>query len=269
MAREFISRLDSELGTDDTDEFIELADAFNLDVSAVEIPIRRDLLNLRDCSRNIADCKRCSGSNKPVAGQCYKLYPEVKNGRIIVNKTPCYKADAVKIINQSGIPVRYRKCRSTDFKVTDENQSAVDAAINCIDNNSGLFIYGSVRTGKTLLSSIIVTERANIGKHSYFCTITDMLDELRDFDDAIARRNKLTFLKNCPCLIIDDLGAEYQTDWVASTLFTILDSRYKAELQTIINSNFSLPDLAKQIKGYHGSRITRRIADMCQIVCIG
>lgn len=269
MYQDFINKLNREIDENDIEEFSQLAETLNLDCTDIDVITYRDMQNLRVAVRSLNDCKRCNGSYKPVAGQCYKYSISVVDGEIILNKTPCYRADAIRIINQSGIPIRYKNMRAGDFVVSEKNESAVDAAIESIDNNRGLFIYGSVRTGKTLLSSIVVNERAHLGKPSYFVTVTDMLDELREFDDAISRRNKLNYLKTCQCLIIDDLGAEYQTDWVASTLFSILDTRYKSQLQTIINSNFSLENLSTRIKGYHGSRITRRIRDMCDVVYIG
>lgn len=271
MAADFIARLNRIIDNEkDFDEFISLADELNLDLSELDDTITyKSLQNLRAAVRNLHDCFRCNGKFKPVAGQCYKYHAEVVEGEIQLSKTPCYRADAVKFIEQSGIPMKFKNMRGDCFRVNEKNETAADSAFKSIDNNRGLFIYGPVRTGKTLLCSIIVNERAYIGKPSYFVTVTDMLDELRDFDDAVARRNKLSYLKTCQCLIIDDLGAEYQTDWVASTLFSILDTRYKNELQTIINSNFSLDELSSRIKGYHGERISRRIRDMCDVVYIG
>ena len=46
-------------------------------------------------------------------------------------------------------------------------------------------------------------------------------------------------LKECKTLILDDLGAENDTEWVRSILDMIIDHRYENEMNTIITSNVS------------------------------
>lgn len=254
---------------DDIEDFYDKLDKINLDVSSLDDPTVADYSNVRAAFQSLSDCKRCGYGKAPVYDYCRKTVARVVDGHITVSSCECSAPRVLALAKRAGIPASYAYKTSNDFTVTDANSDAVDAAINSITGNSGLYLYGAVRTGKTLLCSIIANAKLKKKKPVFMQTVTDMLDGLRDFDNNLERVNKLNNLKSHPCIIIDDLGAEYQSDWVASTLFSILDARYKNNLQTIINSNFCLDELANHIKGYHGKRISRRIADMCKVISIG
>ncbi|MBU5454833.1 ATP-binding protein [Caproiciproducens sp. MSJ-32] len=60
-------------------------------------------------------------------------------------------------------------------------------------------------------------------------------------------------------LVIDDLGTEQGTEWSLSKIYTILDSRYRKKLPTIVTSNYSLG----QLKERYGERIVDRLIEMC------
>ena len=225
-----------------------------------------DMANLNACAASQVDCESCHNSTSRV--KCFKYFPYLDGERIKCRKEICNKKYAYKLIDESGIPKKFADVRGRDYKVSTSNARALNAAYQAVKNDEGVFIYGKVGTGKTMLSSIIITERAMLGKSSCFYTVTDMLDELRDFDNPVARAGKLRKVKCCPCLVIDDLGAEYVSDWVSSTLFEILDARYKANLCTVINSNLAIGDIAKRYTGIHGDRIARRIKELCTLTDI-
>lgn len=171
---------------------------------------------------------------------------------------------AAKLMSRAGIPHRYRNVRAgADFEVTAGNRRAVEAAVRCIDDGAGLYVYGAAGVGKTMLASIIANERARQGKPSLFVTVPDMLEELREFDNAERRAAKISLLYGTPCLIVDDLGAERATPWVAESLFRVFNARYNAELQTIVTSNFSLEKISSRLPDYAGERVVRRIKACC------
>lgn len=242
-------------------------------VSALNLNINTDNLNESEkhditiAFKSLTACRNCDGKSM----KCYSPYKTIINvteGKVKAKTIPCPLKKAWQIMRNSGVPKRYLGLRTKDYKTTDKNRPAARAAINCIDSCASLFISGDVRTGKTMLSCIICNERAFLGKPSLFVTVTDLMDTLQDFTDQFSRNESLRRFKSCPCLVIDDLGAEYQSDYSASTLFSIIDYRYKNELQTIINSNFSIDELSHHLRGYQGERICRRIKDLCQIVSI-
>lgn len=212
-------------------------------------------------------CRGCTGK-MPACSVAYQCTLEVENNQVKCIEKKCILKQAWEIMRISGVPARYIGLRKKDYKLSAQNQIAARAALNSINSGDSLFISGGVRTGKTLLSCIICNERAFLGKRSLFVTVTDLMDTLYNFSDNFERNESLNRYKKVRCLVIDDLGAEYSTDFSASTLFSIIDYRYKNNLQTIINSNFDLTALSSHLRGYQGDRICRRISDFCQVVYV-
>lgn len=245
------------------DDFVAVCRAIG--ISPVDNPTKADYINAMACWRSAQDCAKC---NVARAG-CSRNVVNIVEGRVKCTKTACFEFEAREYIRRADVPFKFARIRASDVDLSRVNDRVVGALYDCFSSNSGLYLFGAPGTGKTFLSSVIVNERAYKLKPSVFCTVTDMLEDLRDFDNNLRRIEKLNKLKKCSCLVIDDLGAEHQSDWVAATLFDILDSRYKADLQTVINSNFSLDELVSRISGYHAERIARRIVALCgKPVCL-
>lgn len=263
FANSLVQKLQQPLNESDYIEFNKLCAEFGVNV---DNPCQADFVNLTCVKRSKDDCAKCTGVNR---SGCKKTEIALVEGRIKTFQVPCNRLIANRIIKKSGVPDIFVKCRAFDWKINESNKSATILATNAISDNKGAYLYGDVGTGKTMLSSIIVNERAYANKQSLFYTVTDMLEDLRDFDNPVKRMEKLNKLKTVPCLVIDDLGAEYCTGWVSSTIFTILDNRYKKNLQTVINSNFGINELAEHIGGYHGERIVRRIQSLCDVAKVG
>lgn len=250
---------------DDIAEYTMLSTKYNV---SVDNPIYADLINLRSANSRNDKCVKCTGNAFRTNSACYKTSIKVVDGRIKNFEELCSVVFADTIIARADVPLKFRKCRMTDWRIDEHNISATENMHAALKNAKGLFISGKAGCGKTMLCSILINERAYLNKPSHFYTVTDLLDELRDFDNPLRRAEKLKSVQTCPCLVIDDLGAEYQTEWVASMLFSILDARYKKDLMTVINSNFNLDYLCDRIKGYHGDRIVRRIKALCNVTSI-
>lgn len=218
-----------------------------------------------------SNCANCKGV--PIGG-CINKLAVVENAEGYQYLT-CTKCDivetakaaktAAEIINRAGIPKIFRNVRATNgtFRINAGNKKAVLAAESSIIDNSGLYLYGDVGVGKTMLACIIANERAYLGKRSYFATVPDLLEDLRDFSNAERREIKMNTVKNVGCLIIDDLGAENPTNWSADQLFAIINHRYNENLQTIITSNFDFDKIIDRMPYYTGDRIVRRIKAIC------
>lgn len=144
----------------------------------------------------------------------------------------------------------------------------------------GVFLYGPRGTGKTHLMAALT--RAMILEHLHearaavkrpwpygyprMVSTIDLLREVRATFGTFGPGSKSTDIieqyGEYPVLILDDLGAEHVTDWTLTTLYAIIDRRYRDMRRTFVTSNLSLADLAKQTS----DRITSRLAEMCRIV---
>lgn len=171
-------------------------------------------------------------------------------------------ASMISSINESHVlPARYSTAKYDD--VPEDVRKLVTAMVK---TRKGLYIHGGCGTGKTHMAYSIWSRFKEKQVKARFYKSTEMLDVIRDFygkRNVDYGDNELKKLLNYDgLLIIDDLGAEKPTEWVAETFYKIIDKRYETMLPTIFTSNLSLGELSKQIS----DRIASRIAEMCEVV---
>ncbi len=137
-------------------------------------------------------------------------------------------------------------------------------------NDRGLFLWGNPGTGKTLLSSIILTEL--IRKHAipgkfikisrnFFNLLRTTFNENSEMygqSDKIERE-----ISSVDILVIDDFGVQRNSEWEQETIYNLIDSRYENEKFTIITSN---ENPVKSLKELSGGRVLSRIREMCRIM---
>lgn len=124
----------------------------------------------------------------------------------------------------------------------------------------GLLLYGPVGTGKSFMAACVAN--ALIDKEipvfmTNFATLTNKLQGMFD-----GKQEYIDSLNRYSLLIIDDLGAERKTEYMAETVFNIIDSRYRAGLPMIITTNLTAEELKKpQDVAY--TRIYDRVLERC------
>ena len=75
------------------------------------------------------------------------------------------------------------------------------------------------------------------GQQAYFRLVSEMLDDLRQGYDDGDHDAQMDFLKEVPCLILDDMGKERGTRAAHDFLHQIIDSRYREGRQVIVTTN--------------------------------
>lgn len=136
-----------------------------------------------------------------------------------------------------------------------------------------MFIYGEVRTGKTILAAqMLVEELKHIylkgitGKHNstLFVSFPEMLAEIRStFGGAEKTDQVMQKYLNAHFLVLDDFITSRPTDWVLEILYYLINYRYEHMLITIITSNFSLTELEEILQE---QRIISRISRSYTII---
>ena len=92
-------------------------------------------------------------------------------------------------------------------------------------------------------------------------SLVKIINNLQGF--TIADKNEyLNSLNRFDLLILDDLGAERQSDFALEQVFNVIDNRYKSEQPVIITTNLSLSEL-KNPSDIKYKRIYDRILEMC------
>ena len=128
-------------------------------------------------------------------------------------------------------------------------------------NNNGLLLWGDVGTGKTFMAGCIANELIKNKVPVMMTSLVKIINNLQGF--VIADKNEyLDSLNRFNLLILDDLGAERQSDFALEQVFNVIDSRYKSGKPVIITTNLSLQEL-KNPSDIKYKRIYDRILEMC------
>jgi len=116
-----------------------------------------------------------------------------------------------------------------------------------------LVLHGPMGTGKSHLAAAVVNHLEGRDGASplpeeerplvLFLTAPDLLDLLRSGYRAGDYEELLALCREVDVMILDDLGAEQETDWATEKLFQVLNHRYQAELPTLVVTNSRLENL--------------------------
>lgn len=123
------------------------------------------------------------------------------------------------------------------------------------DGTAGLVFFGKTGVGKTHLSLAIANEVLKKGYGVIYGSSQNLLEKVEREHFGKAEGNTLEMLRECDLLIIDDLGAEFQTQFTISAIYNILNSRIMQNKPTVISTNCSPAEMEKA----YGERIVSRI----------
>jgi DNA replication protein DnaC len=224
---------------------------------------------LQPCPRCVVPSCRC-GKKEP--------YYYIEDGEI----KDCSCRDVMiriqrikKIYGRSGIEKKFRWKFLGDF-ITKSKQAneAKMAAFNIVKDfpkvKKGLFLWGNPGTGKTMLSTIILTElicRNNIeGRFVKISrTFFQLLKEtFNTASDTYGQSGKIErALYEVDILVLDDFGVQRDSPWEQETLYNLVDARYENQKFTIFTSNHNP---LKTFNELSEGRVLSRIREMCSIM---
>ena len=118
-----------------------------------------------------------------------------------------------------------------------------------------LLLYGHTGLGKTHLSLAIAGKAVEAGYGVIYSSAQNLFNKLEK--EKFGRSNGSTEenILDCDLLIIDDLGAEFTTQFTISALYNIVNSRELESKPTIISTNLS----PEQLLTAYSERIASRI----------
>lgn len=129
-----------------------------------------------------------------------------------------------------------------------------------LENGKGLMLFGSVGTGKTFYAACIANALIDRG---YPCLVTNfsrLVNTISGMYDG--RQEYIDGLNKFDLLVIDDLAAERDTEYMNEIVQTIIDSRYRAGLPTIITTNLTADEI-KHPADIRKQRVYSRLLEMC------
>jgi DNA replication protein DnaC len=112
-----------------------------------------------------------------------------------------------------------------------------------LEAGRGLWFDGPVGTGKTSLAILVAKAAKNAGRSYAVFPVPRLLAEIKRTFDRDASDSYMSFFRRLctvDLLVLDDLGAEKQTEWVLEQLYSIVNERWQDRRSIVVTTN--LPD---------------------------
>lgn len=172
-----------------------------------------------------------------------------------------------KLKARSLMDEKFKSQTFDTFRTTKDNGKVLrlckryaDGFSEMMKKNQGLLFYGDVGTGKTFAAACIANALLNKRIPVVMTSFVKLLESAQSFKED---EEKLIYrLNQAKLLIIDDLGAERNTDFALEKVYDIVDSRYRAKLPMILTTNLELSDM-QRTSDMRYSRIYDRIFEVC------
>lgn len=227
--------------------------------------------------------RRCFRHNEPLDEyfQCSVCKDEEEKERIIQEQEQRLKEEKrakeiadhpEPLLELIGVGKRHLQCSFDNFQGADKTKEICRKIVN---EWCDLVLYGTAGCGKTHMATAIfrelVRKRVIIVEHNYHdeptwkknglvITAPDLLLQIRQVFNGNSKKTEADIVhqySQVEYLLLDDLGAEKTSEWSISTLYTIIDERYREVRPTIVTTNLTLDEIAKQISPRIASRLSQ------------
>jgi DNA replication protein DnaC len=152
----------------------------------------------------------------------------------------------------SGIGRRFREVSferepivSLDPVVLRRVRAFVRSIDDHLEAGQGLWFDGPVGTGKTSLAVLVAKAARDAGRSFAMYPVPLLLAEIKRTFDRDSGDNYLAFFRrlcSVDLLVLDDLGAEKQTEWVLEQLYSIVNERWQDRSTIVVTTNLPDPD---------------------------
>lgn len=134
------------------------------------------------------------------------------------------------------------------------------------DKNMGILFYGEVGRGKTFYAGCIANRLLEQGTQVIMTNMSSLITAMsKDFEKDKAKI--LEKISSVPLLVLDDLGVERDTPYIAEKLQEIIDTRYRSKKPLIVTTNLT-PDELKNPVDIRYKRMYDRLLEMCYPILV-
>lgn len=176
-----------------------------------------------------------------------------------------YKDRTRQLFEQSNLGAKFERATFENWK---KRPGTEEAFMTCRkwarewphQNGRGVVISGPTGSGKTHLAAAVTHVLLERGVEVIFQSVPDLLLKIRSTfnrGSEVSEEQIIRRLVDAELVVLDDLGAEKMTDWTETTLYNLIDQRYRHERPAIITTNLGLNELGGRI----GPRTMDRLAE--------
>ncbi|MBR4445769.1 MAG: ATP-binding protein [Solobacterium sp.] len=191
-------------------------------------------------------CRSLKECRQPVKGHYRDLIYE--GGMLLDALSPCpyqkEKSRAEKHMDQylvSDLPSHLRAVTFDTLDAGTQDARYMQTALTCMkacSEGQGIYLYGSMGSGKTHLAACACNTRAIAGDKVAFIHYPSFCARMARSVSGNEYEAELRRLEYVRFLVIDDIGAENVTEWNRdSILLPLLNERYEEGLTTWFTSN--------------------------------
>ena len=114
-----------------------------------------------------------------------------------------------------------------------------------LEDGKGLWFDGPVGTGKSSLAILVAKAAKEAGRSYAVYPMPRLLAEIKRTFDRDSSDSYMGFFRRLctvDVLVLDDLGAEKQTEWVLEQLYSIVNERWQDRRSIVVTTNIPDPD---------------------------
>ncbi len=130
------------------------------------------------------------------------------------------------------------------------------------EKHKGLLLYGGVGTGKTFIAACIANELLD---HGVPCLVTNVNRAVNAMNEQYQYLDGLNAFE---LIVLDDLAAERETEFMQEQVMQLIDARYRSGLPMIVTTNLTSEQI-KHPDTMQKARIYSRLMEMCIPVEVG
>ncbi|MGN0180393.1 MAG: ATP-binding protein [Monoglobaceae bacterium] len=128
------------------------------------------------------------------------------------------------------------------------------------EKGKGLLFYGKVGRGKTFIAACIANALLDKGYPVYMTNFASLTNTINGMYEG--KQEYIDGLSKFSLLIIDDLAAERDTEYMNEVVHNVIDSRCRSGLPMIVTTNLTGEEL-KSAADIGKKRIYSRLFEMC------
>ena len=172
----------------------------------------------------------------------------------------------IKNLRKAGFPdgemtdYTFEKDDCANEKLSSIAKRYVENFARMFEDGKGLIFYGNVGSGKTFISTCIANALIDKGRP---CMVTNFARLVNTLGNKFeGKQDYLDGLNKFSLLVIDDLAAERDTEYMNEIIYNIIDSRYRSRKPLIVTTNLNLEELTNPTD-IKKQRVYSRLLEMC------